>query len=164
MQDYPCDGFTSNTPGSQSLYTSETSGIKGTKLVQNLEVGGEPPKTEVLSEFYLSPDGQQVAFIKDRNIYKMNADGSVMTKLTKSIGEYISGGSQLVWSPDRTKIAFLSGAYPKQQIYTIKADRTNLKFLTNTTKNEVYNVKLFWSPDNSRIAYYYNKPRDLAGE
>jgi TolB protein len=58
----------------------------------------------------------------------------------------------------------LSGAYPKQQIYTINADGTNLKFLTNTTKNEVYNVKLFWSPGNSRIAYYYNKPRDLAGE
>jgi Tol biopolymer transport system component len=159
-----CDGFTSNTPGSQSLYTSETSGIKGTKLVRNLEVGGEPHKTEFLSEFYLSPDGQQVAFIKDRNIYKMKADGSGMTKLTKSIGEYISGGSQLVWSPDRTKIAFLFGAYPKQQIYTINADGTNLKFLTNHTKNEVYNVKLFGSPRNSRIAYYYNKPGDLAGE
>ena len=34
-----CDGFTSDTPGSQSLYTSDTSGIKGTKLVRNLEVG-----------------------------------------------------------------------------------------------------------------------------
>ncbi|MBW3585668.1 MAG: hypothetical protein KY448_07410 [Cyanobacteria bacterium 0813] len=27
-----CDGFTSDDPGSQSLYTSNTSGIKGTKL------------------------------------------------------------------------------------------------------------------------------------
>lgn len=36
--------------------------------------------------------------------------------------------------------------------------------MTNNTKNEVYNVKLFWSPGNSRIAYYYNKPGDLAGE
>ena len=26
-----CDGFTSDTPGSLSLYTSDTSGIKGTK-------------------------------------------------------------------------------------------------------------------------------------
>ncbi|HSF75672.1 MAG TPA: DPP IV N-terminal domain-containing protein [Microcoleus sp.] len=159
-----CDGFTSDTPGSQSLYTSDTSGIKGTKLVRNLEVGGYPPKTEISSEFYLSPDGQQVAFVKDKNIYKMNADGSGMTKLTKSSGEYISGGSQLVWSPDRTKIAFLFGAYPKQQIYTINADGTNLKNLTDNPQNEVYNVKLFWSPDSSRIAYYYNKPGDSAGE
>ncbi|MEG4110557.1 MULTISPECIES: DPP IV N-terminal domain-containing protein [unclassified Microcoleus] len=159
-----CDGFTSDTPGSQSLYISDTSGIQGTKLVRELEVGGEPPQTEISSEFYLSPDGQQVAFVKDKNIYKMNADGSGMTKLTKSPGEYISGGSQLVWSPDRTKIAFLFGAYPKQQIYTINADGTNLKNLTNNPQHEVYNVKLFWSPDSSRIAYYYNKPGDSTGE
>ncbi|WP_333484490.1 DPP IV N-terminal domain-containing protein [Microcoleus sp. K1-B6] len=159
-----CDGFTSDAPGSQSLYISDTSGIQGTKLVRELEVGGEPPQTEISSEFYLSPDGQQVAFVKDKNIYKMNADGSGMTKITKTPGEYISGGSQLVWSPDRTKIAFLFGAYPKQQLYTINADGTNLKNLTNNPQNEVYNVKLFWSPDSSRIAYYYNKPGDSAGE
>ncbi|MEG4403422.1 DPP IV N-terminal domain-containing protein [Microcoleus sp. MON2_D5] len=160
-----CDGFTSDAPGSQSLYTSNTSGIKGTKLVRNLEVGGQPPKTEISSEFYISPDGQQVAFVKDKNIYKMNADGSGMTKLTKSPGEYISsGGSEFVWSPDGTKIAFLVGAYPKQQIYTINANGTNLKNLTNNPQNEVYNVKLFWSPDSSRIAYYYNKPGDSARE
>lgn len=95
----------------------------------------------------------------------MKADGSGMTKLTQSPGEYISGGCQLVFSPERTKIAFLFGAYPKQQIYTINADGTNLKILTNNTKNEVYNLKLFWSPDdNSRIPYYYNKQGDLAGE
>jgi Tol biopolymer transport system component len=84
-----CDGFTSDTPGSQSLYTSDNSGIKGTKLVRNLEVGGEPPQTEISSKFYLSPSGQQVAFIKDKNIYKMNADGSGMTQISKISGEYI---------------------------------------------------------------------------
>jgi hypothetical protein len=36
-----------------------------------LEVGWEPPKTEISSEFYLSPDGHKVAFVKDQNIYKM---------------------------------------------------------------------------------------------
>ncbi|MEG4249198.1 DPP IV N-terminal domain-containing protein [Microcoleus sp. Pol10D4] len=159
-----CDGSTSDAPGTQSLYTSNTSGIKGTKLVLELELGGEPPKTEISSKFYLSPDGQQVAFVKDRNIYKMNADGSEMTKLTNSPGEYVSGGSELVWSPDHTKIAFLFGAYPKQQIYTINADGTQIKNLINNPQNEVYNVKIFWSPDSSRIAYYYNKPGDSSGE
>ncbi len=36
--------------------------------------------------------------------------------------------------------------------------------MTNNPQNEVYNVKLFWSPDSSRIAYYYNKPGDSSGE
>ncbi|MEG4228974.1 hypothetical protein QUA35_23020 [Microcoleus sp. N9_B2] len=159
-----CDGFTSDSPGSQSLYTSDTSGIKGTKLVRNWELGGRPAKTEISSEFYISPDGQQVAFIKDKNIYKMNSDGSGLTKLTQSPGEYTSGGMELVWSPDRTKIAFFSGTYPKQQIYTINAGGTNLKNLTNNPQNEVYNVKLFWSPDSSRIAHYHGKAGDLSGE
>ncbi|MCC3404078.1 MAG: PD40 domain-containing protein [Microcoleus sp. PH2017_10_PVI_O_A] len=159
-----CDGFTSDSPGSQSLYTIDIFGIKGTKLVRNLEVGGQPAKTEISSPFYLSPDGEQVAFVKDKNIYKMNADGSGMTKLTKSSGEYTSGGSELVWSPDRAKIAFLSGTYPQQQVYTINADGTNLKNLTNNPQNQVYNVKLFWSPDSSRIAYYQGKTGDLSGD
>jgi len=159
-----CDGFTSDSPGSQSLYTSDISGIQGTKLVRDWEVGGEPPKTEISSAFYLSPDGEEVAFVKDQNIYKMNADGSGMTKLTQSPGEYTSGGSELVWSGDRTKIAFWFGTYPQQQIYTINADGTNLKNLTNNPQNQVYNVKLFWSPDSSRIAYYQGKAGDLSGE
>jgi Tol biopolymer transport system component len=36
--------------------------------------------------------------------------------------------------------------------------------LTNNPQNGVYNVKLFWSPDSSHIAYYCNKPGDLARE
>ncbi len=159
-----CDGYTSDGSGSQSLYASDTSGVKGTKLVRNWEVGGEPPKTEISSEFYLSSDGQQVAFVKDKNIYKMNADGSGMTQLTKTPGEYTSGGSDLVWSPDRTKIAFWLGTYPKQQIYTINVDGSNLKQLTNNPQNQAYNLKLFWSPDSSRIAYYYNKAGDRGGK
>ena len=159
-----CDGYTSDGFGSQSLYTSDTSGIKETKLIRNLEVGGEPPKTEISSQFYVSPDGQQVAFVKDKHIYKMKTDGSGMTKLTKSPGEYTSGGSELVWSPDRTKIAFWLGTYPKQQIYTINTDGTNLKNLTNNSQNQVYSVKLFWSPDSSRIAYYQGKAGDAGGE
>ncbi|MEG3860415.1 DPP IV N-terminal domain-containing protein [Microcoleus sp. herbarium12] len=159
-----CDGFTSDAPGSQSLFLSDTAGRKGTKLVRNLEVGGYPAKTEISSEFYLSPDAQQVAFVKDQNIYKMNTDGSGMTQITKSPGEYTSGGSELVWSPDRTKIAFLSGTYPQQQVYTINADGTNLKNLTDNPQHQVYNVKLFWSPDSSRIAYYHGKAGDLMGE
>jgi Tol biopolymer transport system component len=110
-----CDGFTSNTPGSQSLYTSETSGIKGTKLVRNLEVGGEPHKTEFLSEFYLSPDGQQVAFIKDRNIYKMKADGSGMTKLTKSIGNIYPAEVNLLGRQIAQKLLSCSALIPNSK-------------------------------------------------
>ncbi|MEG5035688.1 hypothetical protein [Microcoleus sp. AT3-D2] len=110
-----CDGFTSDAPGSQSLYTSDTSGIQGTKLVRNLEVGGYPPKTEISSEFYLSPDGQQVAFVKDKNIYKMNADGSGMTKLTKSPGEYVSAEVSLFGRQIAQKLLSCSALIPNSK-------------------------------------------------
>jgi len=38
------------------------------------------------------------------------------------------------------------------------------QFFEKQPKNEVYKVKVFWSPANSSIAYYYNKLGDLAGE
>ncbi|MCU0542421.1 MAG: DPP IV N-terminal domain-containing protein [Oscillatoriaceae cyanobacterium Prado104] len=159
-----CDGSTLDDPGVLSLYISDTSGVKGTKLIRNLEVGGQQQKTEISSEFYLSSDGQQVAFVKENNIYKMNADGSGMTKLTKSPGEYVSGGSKLLWSPDRAKIAFFVGSYPKQQIYTINSDGTNLKNLTNNPQHQVYSVDLWWSPDSNRIAYLYDRSGNFDGK
>ena len=36
--------------------------------------------------------------------------------------------------------------------------------MTNNSQNEVYSVKLFWSPDSSRIAYYQGKAGDTGGE
>jgi len=96
----------------------------------------------------------------------MKADGSEMTKLTKSPGEYIYPAEvNLFGRPIAQKLLSCSALIPDSKFYTINADGTNLNFSTNNPKNEVYNVKLFWSsPDNSRIAYYYNKPGDLAGE
>jgi hypothetical protein len=107
-----CDGFTSDTPGSQSLYTSDNSGIKGTKFVRNWEVGGEPPKTEISSKFYLSPDCQQVAFIKDKNIYKMNADGSGMTQLTKISANIYPAEVNLFGRPIAQKLLSCSALIP----------------------------------------------------
>jgi Tol biopolymer transport system component len=163
-----CDGSTSDTPGSESLYVSDTTGLKGTKLIQNWLAGGIPSKKDISSSLYLSPDGKQVAFVKGSDIYKMNTDGSGLTKLTKNLsnytGHYTFAESQLNWSSDGHRIAFWLGNYPKQQIYIINADGTNLKNLTKNQNNQVYNTSLAWSPDNTYIAYYYDQPGDRNGK
>jgi Tol biopolymer transport system component len=159
-----CDGSTSDTPGSESLYASDTTGTQGTKLIHTWQAGGVPPKTDISSSLYLSPDGKQVAFVKDQDIYKMNTDGSGLTKLTKNSGDYTFAGSRLNWSPDSTRIAFWLGKYPMQQIYQINSDGKNLKNLTKNPDNQVYNSSLLWSPDSTHIAYYYDKPGDRGGK
>lgn len=151
-----CDGSTLEDPGSISLYLSDTTGTTGTKLIQTWQ-------TEIQSRLHLSPDGKQVVFVKDRDIYKMNTDGSGLTNLTNKPDNYTSGGSQLIWSPDSTRIAFYVGDYPKQQLYLMNADGTTLTNLTNNSENQVYNLDLLWSPDSTRIAYYHSEPDGALG-
>jgi len=105
-----------------------------------------------------SADGKRLAFEasegpNDLNIdlYVMNADGSGLERITK--------GSTLdrmpSWSPDGKRIAFLRGRwkpFAKENtggIYTIRADGTDLRQLTDNPRDE-YPA---WSPDGKTIAF-----------
>ena len=68
----------------------------------------------------------------------MNADGTNLLNLTKNP---VDEGGQ-VWSPDGTKIAFLSARDGIPGIFVIDIDGTNLIRLT--TSNSDYS--LAWSP------------------
>ena len=106
-----------------------------------------------------SPDGKKIAFLRnekgDRSneIYVVDADGSNLQKLPKpkdSIGIY----PYFSWSPNGKKIAFVSMASVPggntYNIYTINADGTNLRSLTNG-RHSCY--PFCWSPDGKRIAF-----------
>jgi TolB protein len=67
-----------------------------------------------------SPDGSEIVADGGGGIYKINADGSEMTRLTHSIGDYnpafSPGGGKIVFSSDR------DGDY---DLYIMKADGTD---------------------------------------
>jgi Tol biopolymer transport system component len=81
----------------------------------------------------------------------MHADGTGV--------EVLGQGSLPVWSPDGTRIAFerqngvcvfdLCGI----DIYTMAADGSDVRRLTNTTTPFEYAAVPAWSPDGTRIAY-----------
>ncbi len=94
-----------------------------------------------------SPDGRQIAFFdgfgdNGHSLRVVDADGSNLHVLIDNIEAYRI--SNLVWSPDGTRLAF--GRVP-EGIYTIGADGSGL---TLVIPGGAYP---HWSPDGSLISY-----------
>ena len=70
----------------------------------------------------------------------MNADGSAPVNLTNSPG--VDGGFP-AWSPDGTRIAFVSRRDGDAEIYVLDADGSGVKRLTSDPANDRSPV---WSP------------------
>lgn len=66
----------------------------------------------------ISPDGKQVAFSYQGDIWRMKIDGSDLRRLT--IHEAYE--TNPVWSPDGLQIAFSGGRYGNDDVYTVMAN------------------------------------------
>jgi hypothetical protein len=80
-----------------------------------------------------SPDGRRIAFASDREsesmeIWVMNADGSLVTRLTGSPESY---DWHPTWSPDGSQIAWQSSGQDGSFIWTMGADGKNPRKLTS---------------------------------
>lgn len=83
-----------------------------------------------------------------RNIYAMTPDGSD-TALLFSFGG-IEACQYPVWSPDGTKVAFVSDKDGNYEIYVVHLDGSGI---TNLTNHPAFDSRLDWSPDGTRIAF-----------
>ncbi len=99
----------------------------------------------------------RIAFISTRdsqafNIYTINPDGSFPTRLTDdgSNPSFPTYDFDPDWSPDGTKIAFVSNRTSGFQIFTMNADGSNVQQLTN---GAVDTGQPKWSPDGTKIAF-----------
>ena len=59
------------------------------------------------------------------------------------------------WSPDGTRIAFVSGRDGAQELWTVSPDGSGAKRLTRSDGAKPFNPA--WSPDGKEIAYYLEK-------
>jgi len=111
-----------------------------------------------------SPDGKYIAFeskrdeIKDniggttREIYIMRTDGSNPVRITENNYDDFSPA----WSPDSSRLVFISNVNNNYDIYTIKADGSNLQRVTANDRGKKNYPS--WTRDGEKIIYgYYRK-------
>ena len=142
--------FVSDRDGNAEIYVMDADGSNPTNLTNNPAVDGFP---------VWSPDGRKIAFVSDLDgnaeIYVMDADGSNQTNLTNNPaydgpGELL-GALALMWSPDSSKIAFISWRDDyNAEIYVMDADGSNQ---TNLSNSRGWDYSPAWSPDGSKIAF-----------
>jgi Tol biopolymer transport system component len=104
-----------------------------------------------------SPD---IAFVSSRDgeyaIFTMGADGKGEHRLTPREGDAPGGGSVFwqidpAWSPDGTKLAFVSARTGTPHVYVMNADGTGTKALTSGEKSN--DTHPTWSPGAASIAF-----------
>jgi Tol biopolymer transport system component len=114
----------------------------------------ERPRVSPLVQ-HKTPDGvsvgPKIVFGSARNngnhdVFVMDADGSNQTQLTTSLAY----DDQPKWSPDGSKIVFMSGRDGNLEIYSMNANGTGQ---TRLTTNAVSDGFPSWSPDGTRIAF-----------
>jgi Tol biopolymer transport system component/chemotaxis protein histidine kinase CheA len=124
------------------------------------ELVREPPSLGMLltMDYYGSEETAKLVLRADwdgnAEIYVMNTDGSGLKRLT--FNDALD--TMPLWSPDGSRILFISQRDGNDEIYVMNADGSGLNCLT---VNEASDRGPKWSPDGSRIVFLSDRDGDI---
>jgi len=102
-----------------------------------------------IEDFELSPKGERALFVARGDIFTAPIEKGPTRNLTNSSSAHDKWAR---WSPDGSKIAFISDKSGEEQVYAITQDGSgSMQQLTSNLKAMLYAPK--WSPDGKRIIY-----------
>ena len=102
-----------------------------------------------VSGYSLSPDGKRVLMVARGDIFSLPAEKGPVVNISRSPGAH---EREAEWSPDGSRIAWISDASGEYQIYTAPADKmTEATCLTDF--KEGYPSNLQWSPDGRKLYF-----------
>jgi TolB protein len=128
------------TPSGQIVYVGGTG-----KTIDRINGDGSGHKTLLTSTMYmaqpaLSPDGNKLLYVRAVDDF-LNTEiflRNLATSTTKQLTISNAPDGQPTWSPDGSRIAFMSGRTGVAQIWTMDATGGTLKRVTQTTSTEAY--------------------------
>ena len=89
--------YTAEAGGARQLFTLPLRGGSATQVTASEKAVSEPA---------WSPDGRRLAYIRDEELWVVEADGSRSTRVVAKPG----GARQPHWSPDGKRLAFVSNS------------------------------------------------------
>ena len=163
--------------GKKIAFTTDRDGLAKVYLMNSDGSGQDALSGLGFASPNWSPDAKKIAFVEgaQNDIYVINVNGTGLTKLTNSPGRDAFPS----WSPDGTKIAFASDrdlvpmpdggfCYCRFQIYTMNADGTNQRRVSNTTTEDSqpsWGVRIpagdIFSPDTTITSASYQNGKEL---
>ncbi len=120
--------------------------------------GGQPAKLAEGDDPVVSPQGDRVVFSRGRELWVAPTDGAQPAKRMF----FARGTSESpVWSPDGSKLAFVSGRGDYSFITVYATDSTPLQYLAPSTNRDGMPR---WSPDGAKIAFVRQPGRGGAAQ
>ena len=151
MKNFACAAFAALALVSVSS-AAEPPAAKPFKQLKSIDVF----QLEYADDVQISPDGSRIVYVRvshdimtdraRRNLWLVNADGTNNRPLRSESKSFMSPR----WSPDGTRLAYVSAAEGSPQLYVRWMDTGQTALLTNLVQAP---AAIAWSPDGKSIAF-----------